>query len=228
MKHLIRGLKVLAAAGVLAAVSPLTFATVSTTGCANTNFCTFTEFAGGGSITVDGVTVSGASIDFEAGAYAGLDQDNLGIVGDDTGPDAAFLFGSAILELDLTGFDSGDLDFIFDVMAGPGLNIVGFGLDNVIFDAEGDFFSFVSLDDGFDFVSVLQDQDGGADSDFIGIAGTSMLSMLASLSNFADDGSLLLYNGFFMTFATADAVPEPAVVLLMMLGLAGIAANRRK
>lgn len=227
MKRLLKGLKLWAAAGVLAMVSPLSFATISTMGCSGVDFCSFNDFAGGGSITVDGVTVSGASLDFEAGAYAGLDQDALVIVGIDTGPNAGFLFGSSSLELDLFGFDSGDLDFIFDVMVAAGSNIVGFGLQNAIFTADGDWFSFASLDDGFDFVSVLEDQDGGNDSDFIGIAGASMLTMTASLSNFADDGSVLLYDGFVMSFATAD-IPEPAILALMMLGLAGIAASRRK
>ncbi len=236
------GMKRWALAAGLLMLSPLTMADISTSECSSSTSCTFSEFASGGSITVNGITLEGAAIVSSMGEYSGLDLDALSIVGDDSNG-AGFSFAAADGIMDLSGDAFGILDLVFDVTVTSGdlitsiellNNAGGTGLWSAGTTLTGDGIFVEEIDGTLDDGGVILF--GATDPNAIIIIDPrEAITLFGTVDNRTEEDeagpasasflSMLLYDGFTIRF---NSIPEPTALMLMLLGLAGIVLGRRR
>ena len=241
MKKMLKSITLLAATGLMASAAYATpvsradvvgdtsssigdtvgTATVETSGCSSATVCTLDDLMNGGSMTVNGITISGASVDFTHGAYENISFSAIEFYGLDSVIDpytGGFgMRGNSDYPFDLYGFDAGDMDISFQVTTIMGLELTGMGAVNQVF-AGQDFSSALSFegDNGMalDFYNSDTDADGILATAF---DATSSFMMTSAISNFADNGGYNFYDGYQIAFTTQ--IPEPAPLLLMAGGL---------
>lgn len=242
MNCTITGMKRLALAAGLLALSPLAFADISTSECSSATSCTFNDFANGGSLTVNGITLEGAAIVDSMGEYTGLDLDALSIVGDDSNG-AGFSFTAADGIMDLSGDAFGILNLVFDVVVTSGDLITSIELVNNV-NGTGLWSAGTSFGDGESIF--VEEIDGTLDDGGIILFGATdpnaiiiidpreALTLFGTVDNRTEEEdvgplsaallSMLLYDGFTLRF---NAIPEPTALMLMLFGLAAIGLRRR-
>jgi len=203
---------------------------ITTSGCASASACTLEEFANGGTMTVNGITLSNFSIDWTQGAYDSIAPADLLVYGLDnvispfTG--AFGIQGTNDFPFDIFGFDTGDMDFSFDLSVAAGMEMIGLGGVNQIF-AGSIFSSFLTLEaDNGSFLDFYDDDNTTPGLLTENFAGVSTLNVTAALSNFADDNGFLFYDGFQFAIETTN-VPEPAPLLLMLIALGWLGYRRQ-
>jgi hypothetical protein len=206
-------------------------AAVSTT-CAETTSCTLAELAGGGTITVNGVTFAIPFYD-DFGAV-GIDASSVVVTGSASISFVALDF-SAVPSLGIAGdtFSAFDFDLTASVATGSPVTLTGAALSAQAGDLAitDEALAIVSVDiggalleafDDFEFGEVL----GGS----TGLGAVTMVTVLGSvgLEGFSSAAAAQL-SGFRLSFDIDGApIPVPAAFPLFLAGLGIIAARRRR
>lgn len=219
----------------------------STSGCADTGFCTLTELLSGGSISAGGLTFGGFNLDGASG-YDQWDTDNVVVQVFDFG-------GILMLDYDFAPTGFGDLASLATLLSDFGTGLVdlsyqveGDGTVDVVSAWLYDVAGAGTSDADYELQADMLIESGGSElaylyyylmlennsvvaselNDFAAFAGIDSLSITNSLSHISAEGLNLLYYVDQVFFTETRAVPEPLTVGLMGLGLMALAAQRKR
>ncbi|MFN4292012.1 MAG: PEP-CTERM sorting domain-containing protein [Permianibacter sp.] len=223
----------------------------STSGCADSGFCTLTELLSGGSISAGGLTFGGFSLDNDPlDGYSQWDTDNVIV--------QVFDFGGVLmLDYDFAPNGFGDLGSLATLLAdfGTGLidlsyQVVGDGTVDVVAAWLYDLAGAGTSNANYELQADMLIESGGSElaylyqylllennsvvesdvNDFAGFAGVDSLSITNSLSHLSSQGLNLIYyvDQVFFTEVREVPVPAPMTLGLLGLGLLAFAAQRQK
>ncbi|MCO7227277.1 hypothetical protein [Pleionea sp. CnH1-48] len=204
---------------------------IDVVGCYSATACTLEDFANGATMTVNGITISGVSLDFTAGAYDGMDLSSIEFYGLDnvidpyTGGFGMRGTGGTTFPLDMFGFDSGDMDITFNIATMAGLEMIGLGAVNQVFGGSN-YTSDLFLDgNNGASVSFADSDSNNTGIETAAFAATSSIDFTAAFSNFADTDGFLFHDGFQFALAT-QSIPEPGSLVVLLAGLAYFARKK--